>query len=325
MNIAFLYEHPSWSDSLIQTFRSNGIHLKPINMADLVFCPGDGPPDFDFAINRVNIMPSAGRNPSVVFHTLHYLTWLETMGVEVINGSRAHFAGASKAIQNGLFSKLGLDSPRSVAVCGEKEILNAADAIGFPLIIKPNIGGSGSGIARYDSREELADAVSAGTLDLGIDGTGLVQEYIRSDGYVYRVEVLGNRLFYSIKQKIMENTFNYCAADGCSVDRPLETDVSFNHCALKRGALNREPAIQRFEPDGRIVSQVISIIRSAGADLGGVEYLVDINTGTPCFYDFNPYSNFVANGRELLGFSPEQRFFDFVTTACSRRISGRSR
>ena len=320
MNIAFLYEHPSWSDSLIQTFRSSGIHLKPINMADLVFCPDDGPPDFDFAINRVNIMPSAGRNPSVVFHTLHYLTWLETMGVEVINGSRAHFAGASKAIQNGLFSGLGLHCPRSVAVCEAKDILNTADAIGFPLIIKPNIGGSGSGITRYDSREELADAVLAGTLDLGIDGTGLVQEYIRSDGYVYRVEVLGNRLFYSIKQKMMEETFNYCAADGCSVDRPLEADDSFDYCAL-----NRAPAIQRFEPDDRIVSQVISIIKSAGADLGGVEYLVDVNTGNPCFYDFNPYSNFVANGRELLGFSPEQRFVDFVTTACSRRISERSR
>jgi hypothetical protein len=61
MNIALLYEHPTWSDTLIETFRSNGINLKLINVADLSFRP-DIEPNFDFAVNRVNMMPSSGRN-----------------------------------------------------------------------------------------------------------------------------------------------------------------------------------------------------------------------------------------------------------------------
>lgn len=308
MNIALLYEHPTWSDALIETFRSNGIDLKLINVADLSFRPDIERPNFDFAVNRVNMMPSSGRNPSVVFHTLHYLNWLETMGVTIVNGSQAHFAGASKALQNGLFSKLGLHCPQAVAVYQAQDILKAAESIGFPLIIKPNIGGSGSGIARYDSYNELETAVKSGKVDLGIDGTGLVQEYIHSDGYVYRIEILGNRLFYSIKQKMMAHTFNYCAADGCSVTRaPENKAASFDHCAL-----NQEARIQTFEADETIVAQVISIIQSANADLGGVEYLMDTKTGRPCFYDFNPYSNFVSNGQTLLGFSPEQRFVDYI-------------
>lgn len=307
MNIALLYEHPTWPDTLIETFRSNGIDLKLINVADLSFRP-DISPNFDFAVNRVNMMPSSGRNSSVVFHTLHYLNWLETMGVTIVNGSQAHFAGASKALQNGLFSKLGLHCPQAVAVYQVRDILKAAESIGFPLIIKPNIGGSGSGIARYDSYNELETAVKSGKVDLGIDGTGLVQEYIHSDGYVYRIEILGNRLFYSIKQKMMPHTFNYCAADGCSVAlTPENKDASFDHCAL-----NQEARIQTFEADETIVAQVISIIQSANADLGGVEYLMDTKTGRPCFYDFNPYSNFVSNGQTLLGFSPEQRFVDYI-------------
>jgi hypothetical protein len=318
MNIAFLYEHPTWSDILIETFRSNGIDLKMINVADLSFRPDQEHPGFNFAVNRINMMPSSGRNPSVVFHTLHYLSWLETKGVTLVNGSHAHFAGASKALQNGLFSTLGLHCPQAVAICQAQDALVASKTIGFPLIIKPNIGGSGSGIARYDTYDELESAVESGNFDLGIDGTGLVQEYIHSDGYVYRIEILGNRLFYSIKQKMMADTFNYCAADGCSASQvPPEENSSFDHCVL-----NQESRIQPFKADETIVAQVMSIIKSARADLGGVEYLLDTQTGTPCFYDFNPYSNFVSNGQDLLGFSPEQRFVDYIKDAHSRWSSG---
>ncbi len=317
MNIAFLYEHPTWSDTLINTFQANGIDLNLINVADLYFQPDKEQPSFDFAVNRINMMPSSGRNSSVVFHTIHYLNWLETMGVTIVNGSHAHFAGASKALQNGLFSKLGLHCPQGVAVYQAQDALKAAKITGFPLIIKPNIGGSGSGIIRYDTYNELESAVQSGKFDLGVDGTGLVQEYIRSDGYVYRVEVLGNRLFYSIKQKMMAHTFNYCAADGCSVSQvPENKDSSFAHCSL-----NQKTHIQSFKANETIVAQVVSIIRSAGADFGGVEYLMDTKTGKPCFYDFNPYSNFVSNGQALLGFSPEQRFVDYIKDAYSRRNS----
>lgn len=306
--IAFLFEHPTWSENLIKTFSSNHIDLTLINVADLTLIPDQGRPKFDLAINRINIMPSANRNPSVVFYTLHYLTWLESQGVCIINGSQAHFVGASKAVQNGIFAGLGLHCPKAAAVYRISDIPAASNLIGFPLIIKPNIGGSGSGIVKVDSPEELAEKLNSGSIDLGTDGTGLVQEYIPSDGYVYRIEILGDRLFYSIKQKIKENTFNYCAADGCSVaQKPEKTETDFHFCAL-----NQEARIQPFSPDKKIVGQVISIIQKAGADLGGVEYLLDQNTGTPCFYDFNPYSNFVSNGKELFGFSPEQEFVEFV-------------
>ena len=314
MSIAFLYEHPNWSDNLLKTFQSNGIDLKLINVADLSFRTDQKHPGFNVAVNRINIMPSSGRNSSIVFHTLHYLNWLEISGVILVNGSHAHFVGASKTLQNGLFTKLGLHCPQAVAVYQRQDVLRAAETIRFPLIVKPNIGGSGSGIARYNTYNELETAVQSDNFDLGIDGTGLVQEYIHSDGYVYRVEILGNSEFYSIKQKIKDDTFNYCAADGCSVSQlQNKKDGSFDHCVL-----NQDLQIQTFEPDEAIVSQVISIVQGAGADLGGVEYLVDTKTGKPCFYDFNPYSNFVSNGQSLLGFSPEQRFVDYIKDFFSR-------
>ena len=308
--IAFLYEHPTWSNNLLSAFTRRGVELFPVNVAELDFNTDVSDCPFGTAVNRINIMPSSGRSPQVVFQTLHYLNWLELAGVRVINGARAHFVGASKAMQNGVFSALGLAHPRAIAIYRAEDSLNAAESIGYPVIVKPNIGGSGSGIVRYGSKDELHDAIRFRSLDLGVDRSGLVQQFIESDGYVYRVEILGEKLFYSIRQRINEGSYNYCAADGCSTERPEEDskdDGVFDFCTL-----DSPDRIQVFNPPEPVVSDVIRIVRKCGADLGGVEYFIDSNTGLPCYYDFNPYSNFVSDGESILGFSPENRYIDFI-------------
>jgi len=327
MSIAFLYEHPHWSDSLLGAFRDRQVDLTLIDVADLVFDTSTAP-QFDVAINRINIMPSVDRDPRIAFQTLHYLNWLEIMGVYTVNGAMAHGIGASKVMQNGVFAHLGLRHPRGIAIYRIEDALTAAKQIGYPVIVKPNVGGSGAGIALYRCCEELDQAVRLRSVDLGVDRTGLVQEYIESDGYVYRVEMLGDQLFYSIRQKIQQGSFNYCAADGCSTDLDVtmidssesddriivDKNDQFDFCAI--GAQDR---IKAFAPPKDVVKAVSSVIELSGADLGGVEYFVEKHSGAPCFYDFNPYSNFVSNGEQLLGFSPEHRYIDFVLDCIERK------
>src|SRR6266849_305412 len=65
----------------------------------------------------------------------------------------------------------------------------AARELRYPVIVKPNVGGSGAHMRRFDSPEALAAA--APELELGPDGTGLVQEFLESvDGASRRVEFL---------------------------------------------------------------------------------------------------------------------------------------
>ena len=59
-----------------------------------------------------------------------------------------------------------------------------------------------------------------------------------------------------------------------------------------------------------------NIIKKTRADFGGIEYIINRETGKPCYFDFNPYSNFVSHGETFLGFSPEQRFVDFIKNLC---------
>ncbi len=308
MKIALLYEHPTWSEQLIQCFRKNGIELKLLNIDELIFDTGQLDVDFDLLINRVNIMPSEQRDSAVVFHTLHFLNWLELTGVQIVNGATAHYVGSSKAVQNGIFAKIGLDFPNAIAIYKVDDAMKAAEEIGYPLIVKPNIGGSGSGVAKYNNPEKLQQDISNRSLKLGVDRSGLVQEYIESDGYIYRIEILGDQLFYAIKQKMIANQFNYCAADGCNIEEgSLKQEGEFDFCTV-----NSSAHIELFDPPDDIIASVVSIIHEAKADVGGVEFLLNQKTGQPCFYDFNPYSNFVSHGERLLGFSPEQRYVDFI-------------
>ena len=61
------------------------------------------------------------------------------------------------------------------------------------------IGGSGAGIVRYDTPETLRQAAEAGTIDLGVDSTALVQEFTPArDGHITRIETLGGKYLYGI-------------------------------------------------------------------------------------------------------------------------------
>lgn len=298
--IALLFEHPTWSNDLIARLVDLGALVTPIDVGD-IGGHGFGPEgQHDLWINRVNIMPQAGRSPSIVAATSHLLLSLELRGQRVINGSRAHLVGASKAAQTTLFDHLGLATPNSVAVQSILELTRAAELLRFPILVKPNVGGSGRGISRFETMAEIAEAMSADTVDLGLDGTGIVQEYVESaDGLVHRVEFLGSDVFYATQQTLQPGLYNYCAANG-----------GVANTAAAAGA-DRAP-IEIVAANNERVDDVRRILAGASADVGGVEYLIDQASGRAVFFDFNPYSNFLTGRDEELGFDPIDRYLNWV-------------
>ena len=70
----------------------------------------------------------------------------------------------------------------------------------YPVLIKPNIGGSGAGIVSFAEEAELRVAAARDELDFGPDGTALVQEHLPAAGdAVYRLEFLNGELLYGIR------------------------------------------------------------------------------------------------------------------------------
>ena len=213
----------------------------------------------------------------------------------------------SKARQIGLLERLGIRYPRARVLNHPSQLLKAADDLTFPVIVKPNIGGSGAKMIRFDSPEELRLSVEAGSVDLGIDDTGLVQEYLPAQGNsIVRVEILGGEFLYAIRLLLTEDEFNLCPADYCRVP-PDEEELALADGVSGRGAL-----IESYQPPRQVIEQVKAIANEANLDVGGVEYLVNERDGETYFYDINTLSNFVADAPNVIGFDPFPRLVEFV-------------
>ena len=308
--IAIFYEHPEWFQPLFAELDSRKIDYERLHINEIGFDPADMASDYSLVVNRVSAFPSTSSDPRVVLYVKQYLAYLERIGVPVINGWQAYEVGASKALQMTIFKKLGLTTPASRVIHHADQSIEAARSLRFPVLIKPNVGGSGAGITLFNSLEELERAAFAGTIDLGIDNVALVQEYLKpKDDCIYRVEVMDDDFLYAIRLPIVGESFNYCPADGCNIE-------NFDYCPLegpsKDDGDSGRPGIAAFEPTADVIETVRQAVGAAGADIGGIEYLINAEDGTPYFYDINPLSNFVANAVDVVGFDPLPRFVDFI-------------
>ena len=304
--IAVYYEHQDWFRPLFAELDSRGINYVKLNASFHSFDPASAAMDFSLFFNRMSASAYLRGNSSGIFFTHSYLAHLEAAGVRVINGSRAFRLETSKARQLQLFTSLGLPFPKTRVVNCASEILAAAPNIGFPLLVKPNIGGRGAGIVRFDSIEQLRAAIDEATLDLGIDRTALVQELIwPRNGHITRVETLGGKFLYAIDIFTTGESFNLCPAEICQVESVatfLEDPSAFG----AQVGLQVRPS----KPPPKIIEAVEKI--TAGIDVGGVEYIIDERDGRALFYDINVLSNFVADAAHVIGFDPHVRLVDFL-------------
>ncbi|MFL6256193.1 MAG: RimK family alpha-L-glutamate ligase [Pyrinomonadaceae bacterium] len=321
--LAVYYEHPEWFRPLFAELDARATPYIKVDAAQHRFDPGAQEEPFALLFNRMSASAYLRGHANAVFYTRHYLRHLERNGVRVVNGSRAFDYETSKALQLSLFASLGLEFPRTRVVNSLEEVREAARELTFPLVVKPNIGGRGAGIVRFESREDLEYGLSAGLVELGIDSTALVQEYIQAGGgHIVRVETLAGRFLYAMKVTTSGENFNLCPAEICDVERASE---SAGVSAVGEMCLADAPKVglkvERYEPPVEIVEKVERIAAAASLDLGGVEYLIDERDGRPRFYDINALSNFVADAVRVVGFDPHARLVDYLEEEVRRCVT----
>jgi hypothetical protein len=61
-----------------------------------------------------------------------------------------------------------------------------------------------------------------------------------------------------------------------------------------------------------VIQDVERIVRAAGIDVGGIEYIIDDRDGHIYYYDINALSNFVADAPKVVGFNPVENLADFL-------------
>ena len=319
--IAIYYEHPDWFRPLFAELDRRAVPYVRLDATQHRFDATNGRPPYGLVFNRMS--PSAWQRGvgHGIFYTLNYLSHLEEKGVRVVNGSRAFTHEISKALQCTVLEALGLQYPKARVINHPSQALSAAEAIGYPLIIKPNIGGSGAGIKKFNSPDELRGAVEENSLLFGIDNTALVQEFFTArDGVITRVEVLGGEYLYAIQIHITGDTFDLCPADICKNTKGEElTRLACPVDAPKSGL-----TVEAYEPPRQVIDDVERIMEVAGIEVGGIEYVIDDRTGRLLYYDINALSNFVSDPERMIGFNPYARLADYLISEARIHEASRS-
>lgn len=308
--IGIYYEHPHWFEPLFAELDRRGVPYERLLAGQHQYDPASAD-RWSLVFNRMSPSAWLRGQGDAVFYTQHFLRHLEGQGVRVLNGTAAFATEISKASQLSLLSRLGLPFPAARVIHDPSQAPDSARSLRFPVVVKPNVGGSGAGIQRFDTPEGLARAAQGGTLDLGPDHTALVQEYVPAEeGRITRVEVLNGKYLYAIRVYSPPGSYNLCPADVCQTVDGAELD----RAACPADAPKNGLRVEAYQPPAEIIADVERIMHAAGIEIGGVEYMIDSRDGERVYYDINALSNFVADGQRVLGFDPFARLADWLET-----------
>ena len=294
--IAILYEHPIWFEPLFAELGRRGLPIAKILLTDHSFDPAQTAPPAPLILSRV-AMSGFLRDPEHgIFYASAVLDHWRRCGARILNGPETLAIDSSKARQLSLITSLGHKVPATRVVHRAVDLVGASQGMAWPLLVKANIGGSGAGIARFASRDELAKSVADGTVPTSVDQVLLLQDYVPPrGGTILRVETLGGRFLYALEVESTGDTFDLCPADAC-LARPGRAAI----------------AMRAVEPPAAIIAAAEAIAQAAGLDVGSVELVIDDRDGAVRFYDINALSNFVANPLGILGYDPHVRLVDYL-------------
>lgn len=307
--IAIYHEHPDWFRPLFNELDKRGTNYVRLEAQTHDYDAGDSKDKYSLVFNRMSPSAYLRGNGDTIFYTLSYLKHLEDTGTRVVNGHRAFTYETSKALQLSLLESLGLPYPRARVIHRAEQAPGAARGLRFPVVVKPNIGGSGAGVTRFDNIEALEKAAANNKLDLGIDHIGLVQEFIPArGGFITRVEVVGGKYIYAIRVHLSGEGYNLCPADICQTTDGKE--LARNACPVNAAKTGLK--VEGYTPPAEVISAVERIMQGAGIEVGGVEYIVDDRDGKLYYYDVNALSNFVADATRVVGLDPHALLADYL-------------
>lgn len=307
--IIVLDEHPDWLNPLYEEFRKRNVPYQKVDI-NSAFYDAQESAISPFYINRLS--PSAGKrgHDASFTYAYNYLKHLEKLGARIINGSHTVLLETNKAEQSALLHQLHISQPRTIVLNDIRWLKQAADKLRYPLIVKPNRGGSGMNMKKFETQNELETAITNNEIPLPSDNLLLLQEYIQpKDGYIVRVEVINKKVVYGMKV-YTKGTFNLCPSDSCDLQRD-STDDDLGYCVATP---TEDVRFELYEDLPKsVVSAIEKIVRTADLECAGIEYVVDKDDNW-YIYDINALSILRSSFKEEYGIDAWGQLADYFIT-----------
>ena len=292
-DLAVLFEHPEWQKPLFEALERRGVRYVPVDLKQGAFSDTDEPLA-PLYFNQASPSAYVRGNTRAVPYALAYMRALQIRGVGVLNGADAFALELSKTAQAALLRRLGVPSPRIWTFNDLEAIRARAHEIPFPVLLKPEQGGSGARIVLVESFARLEKLLKEQPEHWLPDNLLLLQEYLDTDPAkgIVRMEFLGGELLYAMRVN-SNGRFNLCPAPAC----------------------NAEAGKVEFYPYREVPAQAVAwgkrIVAAGKLDVAGIEYL-ETRDGRLVVYDVNANSNLRPSVAQAFGFDPFERVVDFL-------------
>lgn len=282
-----IHENSEWVEPLRAAFLATGTPFEEWFLDQGVLDLRSPPPDGVF-YNRMSASSHTRDHRYAPEYTGAVLTWLDRHGRTVVNDGRALRLEVSKVAQYEALAAFGIRTPDTLAVVGRNNISEAAERLGYPLIVKHNRGGKGLGVRLLQSRAALKEHLASPMFEESIDGITLVQRYIRApEPFITRLEFVGGRFLYAVQVDTSEG-FELCPADACRID----AGASPSPASPAGAPAEKFKIIPEYEDP--LIPNYERFLSANGIGIAGIEVIKDAE-GCPFTYDVNTNTNYNAD------------------------------
>lgn len=223
--IGLLYDHPRWEEKEIcRVAEVLGYKVLPLNVERIVL-------DLNKRAEWINAADIFLQRSVSFYKAYAYSYYVEAFGGIVVNSSSTIWNCGNKFITTLLLSKAGIPTPKAYLVSSRTAALEVAEVIGYPVVVKPVIGGWGRYVVKADTRDSL-DGVLELKESLGaIYNLHYVQEFVNKPGRDIRVFVVGDNVPVAI-YRVNKSYWKTNTALGAKAE-PLKVDEELEKLALK--------------------------------------------------------------------------------------------
>ncbi|WP_172369512.1 ATP-grasp domain-containing protein [Sporosarcina jiandibaonis] len=223
------------------------------------------------------------------------LAWLEHHNRVVFNGSNALRLELSKVLQYTALNAAGIQTPKTIAAVGKKNIFKAAEELGEgSFITKHNRAGKGLGVRLFHSLEALTEYVEGQTFEDPVDGITLIQQYIQAPKpFITRCEFIDGKFLYAVKVDTSEG-FELCPADACQIDDLFCPTGESNQAEV-------QPKFEIIEGfNDPIIKKYEQFLKENNIKVAGIEFIRN-DKGEIFTYDVNTNTNYNADAEIVAG------------------------
>lgn len=305
-----LHENPGWYGPLDAALTRRGVPHDQIfldrDIVDLADAPSPG-----IYFNRLSGTAHTRGHQLAVEHCRVLLRWLEARGRRIVNGREALELAMSKAALLVALDAFGIPIPTTVTAIGKDRLVQAACRFRTPFLVKPNRGGKGLGIIRFENVDELLRCLQGGGLADSVDGVYVIQEFVTSpDPFITRAEFVGGEFLYALRSETGRG-FNLCPAD---VDCVMPSPVPAGRPGFEIQADFAHPILDTYR----------RFLQHHHVEIAAIEFIVD-QAGTAYTYDLNINTNFNAEAEAAAGRSGMNAIADFLGRELDRLARASSR